>query len=378
MGRYNRPANGLVDEPDPGAVWFAKATLRDVNDTPNSPMLPAHQTPSASTLGDTTRVDAAPVFTSGHTSSAAELRRQIGEACQAWLTRSPSHETRSGYARDLTQFLRFADIPTGTWEALASIRPSLVAAWRDHLLGRGLTNTAVSRKLTVVRSLFSYLRVYGYTGANPAETAFVAAPAVPRDGKTVGLTPEDCRRFIDAPPADTPEGIRDRAMLAVLAFTGCRVGELCRLRISDSKSSGGHRVIEVRGKGGKERRVPLHPEAFERLDVWLETSGLRDADGPLFRPTRTGRGRGRDGFKPQALTRRAVQYLVARYVHRLGLDPNVTVHSFRVTALTTARERGSDITDLMDFAGHADPRTTLTYIRNRDRLSRSPAYVLKY
>ena len=62
----------------------------------------------------------------------------------------------------------------------------------------------------------------------------------------------------------------------------------------------------------------------------------------------------------------------------IGLDPNVTVHSLRVTALTTARERGSDIIDLQDFAGHADPRTTLTYIRTRDRLSKSPAYVLKY
>ncbi|HJZ54003.1 MAG TPA: hypothetical protein VKE74_03555, partial [Gemmataceae bacterium] len=49
---------------------------------------------------------------------------------------------------------------------------------------------------------------------------------------------------------------------------------------------------------------------------------------------------------------------MARYVRRLGLDSNVTVHSFRVAALTTARERGSEITDLMDFAGHADPRTT--------------------
>jgi len=78
------------------------------------------------------------------------------------------------------------------------------------------------------------------------------------------------------------------------------------------------------------------------------------------------------------LTRRAVQKLVAGYVRRLSLDPNVTVHSFRVTALTTAREQGSDVIDLQDFAGHADPRTTLTYIRNRDRLSKSPAYVLKY
>jgi integrase/recombinase XerD len=124
--------------------------------------------------------------------------------------------------------------------------------------------------------------------------------------------------------------------------------------------------------------VPLHPEAFERLDAWLQSGGSPDGVGALFRPGATARGRGRHGFRSQPLTRRAVQYLVARYVRRLGLDRSVTVHSFRVTALTTARERGADIVDLQDFAGHADPRTTLGYIRNRDRLSRSPAYVLKY
>lgn len=65
-----------------------------------------------------------------------------------------------------------------------------------------------------------------------------------------------------------------------------------------------------------------------------------------------------------------------RYVVKLKLDPEVTVHSLRVTALTTARERGADIIDLQDFAGHAAPRTTLTYIRTRDRMSKSPGYVL--
>ena len=83
-------------------------------------------------------------------------------------------------------------------------------------------------------------------------------------------------------------------------------------------------------------------------------------------------------FLPRALTRRSVQFLVDRFVKIVGLDPAVTVHSFRVTALTTARERGCDIIDLQDFAGHCDPQTTLTYIRNRDRLSKSPAYVLNY
>ena len=55
-----------------------------------------------------------------------------------------------------------------------------------------------------------------------------------------------------------------------------------------------------------------------------------------------------------------------------SLDPSVTVHSLRVTALTMARERGIEIIDLQDFAGHTDPRTTLTYIRSRDRLEQKP------
>ncbi|WP_010034155.1 tyrosine-type recombinase/integrase [Gemmata obscuriglobus] len=310
--------------------------------------------------------------------SVNDLRSQLAEAVSAWLTRSPSVETRSGYARDLNQFMAHAGIAVRAWDELPHVRPGHIAAWRDQLLAAGLTNAAISRKLSVVRSLFGYLRAYGYEGPNPADTAFVAAPPVPRDGKTVALTPEDCRRLLDATSAQTPEGVRDRALLAVLAFTGCRVGELCRLRVGDYKTSGGHKVLEIRGKGGKERRVPLHPEAFERLDAWLETAGLQGATGPLFRPVRTARGGGREGFRAAPLSRRAVQVLVARYVRRLQLDPHVTVHSFRVTALTTARERGADIVDLQDFAGHADPRTTLGYIRNRDRLSRSPAYVLKY
>jgi integrase/recombinase XerD len=309
----------------------------------------------------------------------ADARGRFAEACAAWLARSASAETRAAYARELEQFLRFAGIPADRLEYLAAIRPHQVAAWRDHLRGRGLANTTIVRKITVLRSLFSYLQVYGYCGANPAHSDFVEAPAVPRDGKTVGLSPADCRRLLDAPPVITPIGVRDRALLAVLAYTGCRVGELVRLRVRDYKANGVHRILAIHGKGGKERSVPLHPEAIERLEAWLDVGHLRDAGAlALFPPPRTARGKGCDGFRAKPLTRRAVQHLVERYVGALRLDPAVTVHSLRVTALTTARERGCDVIDLQDFAGHADPRTTLTYIRTRDRLSKSPAYTLKY
>jgi integrase/recombinase XerD len=64
--------------------------------------------------------------------------------------------------------------------------------------------------------------------------------------------------LLDAPDATTPVGIRDRAILAALAYSACRVGELTRLRVSDFKVDGEHRVLTLLGKGGKERVVPLH------------------------------------------------------------------------------------------------------------------------
>ena len=305
-----------------------------------------------------------------------DLRDLFAEAYRSWLMKSPSCDTRRNYACDVGQFMQFVGSLPDHLENLAFVRPHDVAAWRDSLQQRGLTNSSVRRKLTALRSLFSYLQVYGHRGANPAHSDFVEAPPAPRDGKTVGLSPKDCRRLLDAPCLETPAGVRDHALLAVLAYTGCRVGELCRLRIRDYKTTGTHRILEVQGKGGKERRAPLPVEAVERLDAWLVV--LAASEGPLFRPTLTARGRGHDGFRPQPMSRRAVEYLMERYVRLLGFDPSVTVHSMRVTAITTARERGCDLIDLQDWAGHSDPRTTLAYIRNRDRLSRSPAYALNY
>jgi integrase/recombinase XerD len=320
-----------------------------------------------------------PAFTGPASLQSASLRDAVTKAIAAWLLRTPSAKTRTNYRRDLDQFLKFAGIERARSEQLLNTRPEDIAAWRELLQDQGLANSTVARKLTVLRSLFSYLQVYGYTGANPAHSKFVATPPVPRDGKTVALSPRDCRRLLDVPDPTTPVGLRDRAILATLAYSACRVGELVRLRVEDFKTSGEHRVLALYGKGGKERTVPLHVEAVERLKAWIEAAAIvADRSGPLFRPPLTSRGRGRDGFAARLLTVRAIEYMVEKYARRLGLDPAVTVHSLRVTALSTARERGADVVDLQDFAGHSDPRTTLTYIRSRDRLSKSPAYVLKY
>jgi len=280
-----------------------------------------------------------PAFDKTVTVSRNGFRPLMNQAVRSWLCKTPSKHTRVNYRRDLGQFLHFTGVGADHFDGLLRVRPEHVAAWRDDMRQRGYTNATIRRKMTALRALFSYLQLYGYVGANPAHGKFVAAPAVARDGKTVGLSPSDCRRLLEAPDPATPMGVRDRAMLAVLAYSACRVGELVTLRIGDSRMSGEHRVLAIYGKGGKERTVPLHLEAVERLSAWIGIAGVGDdRQGPLFRPAATPRGGGHDGFIRTHLTTRAVENLVKKYVRLLGLDSAVTVHSLRVTALTTARE----------------------------------------
>jgi integrase/recombinase XerD len=147
------------------------------------------------------RLDPIPAFVGGLSS---DLREQMSKAVKAWMLRTPSPHTRRAYQSDLDQFLADAGLKAGAWDQLAQVRPEHVAAWRDRLAAEGMTNSSIRRKLTALRSLFSYLKTYGYTGANPAHSDFVAAPKVARDGKTVGLSPHDCRRLLDAPKIEDP------------------------------------------------------------------------------------------------------------------------------------------------------------------------------
>ena len=311
--------------------------------------------------------------------SVSRVGNEFCDAIAAWLRKTPSQNTNKIIRRRSFAVFSFLGLAPHESGRLAEVRPIHVSAWRDQLKQNGMANATIRRKLTTLRALFSYLQNCGLVAINPAHGKFVTAPPVPRDGKTVGLSQKACRLLLDAPNPNLPLGVRDRAILAVLAYSACRVDEVVHLRVQDYLQTGEHRVLNVIGKGQKERRVPLHVEAVERLNAWLFVAGiLHDRVEALFRPVRTARGSGKQGFQRCALTTRSVAKLVKKYALQVGLDPAVSVHSLRVTALTIARERGADIIDLQDFAGHADPRTTLTYIRSRDRLSKSPAYILNY
>src|SRR5262249_35897681 len=183
--------------------------------------------------------------------SAEETRELLRRAIESWLQKSMSPHTHRAYRRDLAQFLAFLGHPAGHYKELLRTLPGHVTAWRDSLTQAGRADLTITRKVTALRSLFTYLANYGFKGANPAHPDFVKTPAHPREGKTVGLAPRDCRKLLDAPPADTPVGLRDRALLAVLAFSACRVDELTKIRVGHLKNDGEHRIVELQGKGKK-------------------------------------------------------------------------------------------------------------------------------
>ena len=182
------------------------------------------------------------------------------------------------------------------------MRPEHVSQWRERLAADEQTNSTIRRKLTALRSLFSYLQTYGYSGANPAHGKFVKAPAVPRDGKTVGLSPHDCRRLLDAPEDEARAANAGRSSATgpcsrCWPIPAAASASWCGSASAITSTSGEHRILNITGKGGKERTTPLHLEAVERLAAWLAVPGISDDPaGPLFPAARSPRGMGRDGF----------------------------------------------------------------------------------
>ena len=232
--------------------------------------------------------------------------------------------------------------------------------------------------MTTIRSLFSYLQTYGYTGANPGHSDFVKAPTPPATSKTPDIAPATCRELLDAPDPDTPVGVRDRAILSTFAFCGCRVGEVSRLRVGDLKTSGVTPALFIRGKGKKERLVGVPPEAHERIDAWITLAAIRDdPKAALFPGANTARGNGHDGFRTAPLSIRALKKLFERYARRFGLS-GVGIHSMRVTSGTQAHGAGADLVSLQEWYGHADINTTRGYIRAMEKITDSPGFKIHY
>lgn len=297
---------------------------------------------------------------------------------EAWLrNRRLSEHTRAAYRRDITGWLswcadRALDPLTATFLDVNEYGRTLESTV-DPRTGRPLTAATVARKLSALSSWFDFLHRLGAVVTNPVSAA--DRPRVSRDhSATIGLAPDEVSALLAAAEADTgPTAARNRVALALLADLGLRVGELVSLDVTDLGRERGHRSVRFTGKGGRARRRALSPGCGHALDAYLavraatERVPVEQLTGPLL-VTSTG----------ARLDRHAVFRLVRRLARTAGIAAwaKLSPHSLRHAFATTARAQGVPLEDVQDAMGHADPRTTRRYDRDRHNLDRDPAYAV--
>jgi len=250
--------------------------------------------------------------------------------------------------------------------------------YRRYLVGQSYATGTLAFKLAVVRRLYDALVWRGLRTDNPA-----AGLKAPRDGtaaedKVKYLPLEGLRRLLSAPDPQTIQGLRDRAMLALMGRHGLRVSEVALLDIDDFDTAAGDAgSVRVVGKGGKTRIVFLTPGTRATVSAWLGVRGQRAQAGELalFVSTRPG-GRNR---KPAGwrMTSRAIRSLVDRYLTRLGLKAEgVSCHSLRHSAATWARFAGAKLDAIGAMLGHSKLETTQVYARIVDKVQENPSRYL--
>lgn len=300
------------------------------------------------------------------------------EVTEAWLrNRRLSEHTRDAYRRDVTGWLRWcADHDLDPLRATFLHVNEYARALESSVgarSGRPLTPSTVARRLSALSSWYDFLVKLGAVPANPVSGA--DRPRVDRDhSATVGLTPEEVDALLSAADADTgATAVRNRAALALLADLGLRVGELISLDLTDLGTERGHRSVRFIGKGGKQRRRALTPGTGHALDAYLAqraaTTGVPvpQLTGPLLVTASGAR-----------LDRHSVFRMVRRLARAAGIPAwaKLSPHSLRHAFATTARSEGVPLEDVQDAMGHADPRTTRRYDRDRHNLDRDPAYAV--
>lgn len=305
--------------------------------------------------------------------TAAEFQQLASvPAAIEWFANIDNPRTRRAYQGDLEDFCSFVGLACA--EDFRAVTRAHVLAWRAQLETRGLAGATIRRKLAALSSLFDHLlECNAVAGGNPVHG--VKRPKIEtNEGKTPALADHQAKALLEAPDPTSLKGQRDRAILAVLLYHGLRREEAAQLMVSDIQERRGIRHLQIHGKGGKLRYVPLHPVAAERLHTYLEASGHRQehTNAPLFRPLRgpkTGSGISAEG----------IYALVGQYAKAAGIAvAGLGVHGLRATAATNALEHEADIAKVQMWLGHANISTTRLYDRRGQRPEDSPTFKVHY
>src|ERR1700674_2186193 len=269
--------------------------------------------------------------------------------------------TRAAYYRAIQQFLAWAE--RAGYQDLEDIEPITVAAYIEILQRRAAPPT-VKQHMAAIRMLFSWLTEKGVLAMNPARE--VKTERFSRaEGKTPAFVEGEVQKLLAVIETSTLTGLRDRALLGVLAYTFARIGAVVNLKVEDYYPSGKRFLLRFREKGGKEKELPVHHKLEELLDEYLKASGLeKEPESPLF-PASIGKT-GKLSRRP--LVRTDAADMLKQRLKQAGLPAHYSPHSFRATGITNFLENDGTLEAAQRIAGHADSRTTKLYDRRGQKV----------
>jgi integrase/recombinase XerC len=282
----------------------------------------------------------------GATALLVNMERVINSFARHIATeRNLSVHTQRSYLSDLTQFREFARGRHVT--DIDGVDQELISAWLAGLYMKKVKKTTIARKLSSLKALFKYLMREGTVAVNPAQVI-----QTPKRDKYLPsfLSVDEAFGLLDQRFEDDEAGCRDRAILEVLYSSGMRAAELASLNVEDVHLASS--LVKIRGKGSKERIVPLGRPAGEALLRYLEKRfpGGRNGKGPLFVNSSGGR-----------LTTRTVARIVDKYVRNAGIGKKISPHSLRHSFATHLLDAGADLRSIQELLGHESLSTTQKY-----------------
>jgi len=275
------------------------------------------------------------------------VEKAVAKFIRALRERNASPHTIKAYTTDLAQFAEFVG-PQG-WGDIDHV---LIRGYLSSLYERGLSKTSVARALAALRSLYRWLAQEGVVDQNPA--ALVATPKLPRKLPRVP-TIEEVNTVLDSKmPECSAFNQRDLAILELLYGCGIRNSELIGINVDDIRWS--NEIVLVRGKGRKERYVPLGESANAAVRAYLPlrqkilAEAKRTTERALLINLRGGR-----------LTTRSVGRIVKQIAVANGLSPDVHPHTLRHAFGTHMLEEGADLRAIQEMLGHERLSTTQRY-----------------
>jgi integrase/recombinase XerD len=270
-----------------------------------------------------------------------------------------SQNTISAYRNDLTQFHRFLSTVhlNGNPTDWRRIGREVIVQYVSELKGREYADASVARKVAAVKSFFQYLHAEGIIQRNPTESL-----ESPRVGKTLPkpLSVKEIDELLEqAARKNTPEGLRDHAMLELVYATGLRVTELMSLDLDSISLDSHHPSARCLGKGAKERTVPIHEQALRALIGYLNDGRPRlvknKKESALFVNRRGDR-----------LTRQGFWLILKHHAQAAGIGSSVTPHSLRHSFATHMLKGGAPLRSVQELLGHANISTTQVYTQITD------------